>query len=254
MTVTINQEQRLFVIKSGSGYSCFGFDNCFRNAVQMAEKMNALTSVNGGVRYLAPTEDMLGTLTCYEAYQQLIAAFANHPASKATWFTPGTPRKVQSILERAYKDESGSILRIFTGDTQTGRDWCNEYDVIGHIGRSNGSTKVPLLIERLYSPSRGYSKAHGGAAILTDCILRIIDVESCVELYRAANYQMPEFDIEIDHGDKKLPFKVKRDKATQAAYATQEAAGEYIAFMQGFRVSRPYRTQAEYNAEMQEAA
>lgn len=257
--IKLNPEQRLYVLPCGDGYTCFGFDNCYRDAVAMAERMNALKSVNNGLEYLAPTADMIGTIECYEAYQELVQCFARHPVSKRTWFTPGTPTKVKTILESAIASgrsiwKAGSILRLFLGDQETGRDWCGEWDVVGYIGRSTGSKKVPLLIEPLYSPHGDLSGAEGGGAISTDCILRIIEVNTGNELYRHPKYQLPVFSIHAVEADKTHPIKVKRDNQEQAAFSSHEAAGEYIAFMQGCRVSRPYRTRAEYLEEMREAA
>jgi hypothetical protein len=37
-------------------------------------------------------------------------------------------------------------IRLFYGDTQTGQSWFDEHDVVGRIGRSTGSIKVPLLV------------------------------------------------------------------------------------------------------------
>lgn len=39
------------------------------------------------------------------------------------------------------------MVRIWLGDTQTGRAWAEENDVIGTIGRSTGTMEVPLLVE-----------------------------------------------------------------------------------------------------------
>jgi hypothetical protein len=257
--IKLNAEQRLYVLRCGDGYTCFGFDNCYRDAVAMAERMNALKSVNNGLEYIAPTADMIGTIECYEAYQALGQQFAKHPASKRTWFTPGTPTKVQSMLENARKNRSdnrnqGTILRLFLGDPETGRDWCEEWDVVGFIGRSTGSQKVPLLIEPLWSSYGDLESAEGGGAISTDGILRIIEFNTGNELYRHPKYQLPAFTIHAVEADKTHPIKVKRDNQEQAAFATHEAAGEFMAFMQGYRVSRPFRTRAEYLDEMREAA
>lgn len=99
MEIKINLEQRLYVIPFTGGITYFGFDNCYRDAVAMAEKMNALKSVSKGLEYIAPTPEMIGTIDCYEAYQHLLGHFSKHQASKQTWYTPGTPAKVRSILK-----------------------------------------------------------------------------------------------------------------------------------------------------------
>lgn len=42
---------------------------------------------------------------------------------------------------------SGRRMRFHWGDTDTGKDWGDRYDVMGTIGRSAGPVKVPLLIQ-----------------------------------------------------------------------------------------------------------
>ncbi len=258
MNITINKERRLYVIGTGGGYSCFGFDNCYRDAVAMASQMNALRSVNNGLEYVAPTFAEIGTMACYEAYQQLLSHFARHPASKKTWFIPGTDSRVKTILEDARKDATrnanhASILRLFFGDTETGRDSCEEYDTVGFIGRSNGTMKVPLLIEPLRSDCGDLASADGGGQISTDGILRIIEVNTGIELYRHPKHQLPDFELHVNEATQANPIEVRREGQTQARFPGHEDAGEYMAFLQGYRVVRPFRSVTEYNREMREA-
>ncbi|ABD72009.1 conserved hypothetical protein (plasmid) [Rhodoferax ferrireducens T118] len=259
MNITINKERRLYVIGTGGGFSCFGFDNCYRDAVAMASQMNALRSVNNGLEYVAPTIDEIGTMACYEAYEHLASHFAKHPASKKTWFIPGTASRVKTILEDARKDaycnaNRASILRLFFGDTETGRDSCEENDTVGFIGRSTGTMKVPLLIEPLRSDRGDLSSADGGGQILTNCILRIIEVNTGIELYRHPKYQLPAFTVHVNEAAQAYPIEVGREGQTQARFPGHDEAGEYMAFLQGYRAVRPFRSVTEYNREMREAA
>ena len=245
----------MFVISNGGGVSCFGFDNCYRDAVAMAERMNALKSVNNGVEFVAPTTDMIGTIVCYEAYQGLLGHFATHPVSKRTWYTPGTPQKVKSILEDAMKDKS-TVLRVFYGDHETGRDWGEENDTIGYIGRSTGCMKIPLLLEPLRDGS-DLGRACGGGALLDACIVRIINWNTGEEVYRTKNYQFPVYSITEAAAElavKGYTTSALRDGQCHANFKRHEEALEYVAFMQGFRIARHFRTRAEYNDEMRQAA
>ena len=249
--ITINKEQRLFVISSGAGTSCFGFDNCLRDSQAMASAM----------KMIPPSAGLLGTLEGYEAYQQLLRQFAQHPATKATWFTPGTPDKVKQVLAAANKSfnqygTNGTIVRIFLGDQVTGRDWCEENDVVGYVGRTSGTMKVPILLEPLIL-HKSLCAAQCGDAIPTNCILRIIDVVAGAELYRAAHYQLPTFEIVRDDSDTTHPFKVKRDGRDGTVCAgckTYEEACRFVAFAMGTRPAHAYRNQSEYWDEMREAA
>jgi len=56
-------------------------------------------------------------------------------------------------------------VRVHYGDTDTGRDWMDRYDVKGTIGRSTGRVKIPLLIANV--------RSRGGPGILDHCIVKI---------------------------------------------------------------------------------
>ena len=85
-----------------------------------------------------------------------------------TSYHQNAPDAVIRVLENAMR--TNKRIRVFYGDTETGRDWMEIYDTIGTIGRSCGQNKIPLLIKN--------SRSYGGCAILTDCIVKItIDKE-----------------------------------------------------------------------------
>ena len=242
-TISINNEQRLFVIPCGGGFSCLGFDNCYRDAVAMAQMM----------KVEPPDALSIGTMACYNAYLELGSAFSKHAASKQTWFTPGTPEQVRRILNRAivsYQESgrAGQLLRIFTGDTLTGRDSCEEWDTVGFIGRSAGYKKTPLLLEPLVDFDGSIKCANDGSGLLTDRILRIIEVNSRKELYRAANYQLPEFTIAKSGSEMELPFMVARDGQGQARFVSHGEACEYIAFMTGALPAKGFQTVQEFES------
>jgi len=54
-------------------------------------------------------------------------------------------------------------IRLWYGEN--GRCWNDEYDTIGHVGRSTGNQKIPLLIHN--------SRSLGGGGILDHRIVRI---------------------------------------------------------------------------------
>lgn len=107
--------------------------------------------------------------------------------SNGTAFHAETPDKVMRILERLRY--AGYRVRLYYGDTETGRDWGETNDVTGTIGRSCGEYQVPLLIQR--------KDSLGGGAILTHCIVRIeystkADRERYGSLYKHPNYHKSE--------------------------------------------------------------
>lgn len=60
--VTINEEQRLYVIPCGKGYTCLGFDVCERRTVHLAREMAAKG-------HTIPGPAHVGTLARYEQYR-----------------------------------------------------------------------------------------------------------------------------------------------------------------------------------------
>lgn len=113
------------------------------------------------------------------------------------------------------------------GQRLTGRDWMEETDVVGRIGRSTGSQKVPLLI----GPGE-----RCGAAILTDSIVRLMDAHGS-ELYRHPNYQAPNLTLspEIDEEMRKSGYRwgASRDGSLGARSPNVYSAAEYVEFMVG---------------------
>ncbi|KKM28205.1 hypothetical protein LCGC14_1567040 [marine sediment metagenome] len=73
-------------------------------------------------------------------------------------------------------------VRFYWGDVKTGRDWGDDCDVKGRIGRSSGSVKIPIL---LYN-----SRSTGGGAILDHCIVKITKTNGGYVLYEHPNYHI----------------------------------------------------------------
>lgn len=217
MNVTINNEQKIFVIKAAGGYSCFGFDNCFREAKALAERL--------GVKNLEPSPEKIGQLEQYEDYLQLLSLLRDSGRDLGTWFDPRTAEPVRRILENARVQERK--LRIFLGDRETGNDWMEEHDVLGHIGRSTGYLKVPLIIEKRNS--------NGGPAILDASIVRIIDATTKREMYRHPTYRLAKLEL-APSSDPKMPYQATADGEIHARFKTLAKAQSWVAFMQGTRM------------------
>lgn len=218
MNITINHEQKLFVIPCGDGYSCRGFFEVFKDLKALAQKL--------GEAIVGHVEDaQIGTLEQYNQYRAAIGKIGNKDLG--TWFNFDTPAKVRSILERYRK--SGEKIRIFYGDTNTGCDWLEENDVVGTVGRSTGKMKIPLLIA---------DGEYGGPGILDACIVRMIDVASRRELYRHPAYHQPELAIvakpEPERSGKFVyTHDVQAGGKLQASFTSYGKAAAYVAFMTG---------------------
>lgn len=224
--VTINAEQRLFVIREGGGYSCYGFDNCRASCEQLSAILK---------RPDLNKPELIGTLEDYANHRQLQSLFCRSPLSQNTYFDPGTDAAVKRVLEEAR--EQRYTVRLHLGDTKTGQAWNDEWDVIGQIGRSMGPMRSPLLVRK---------GDDGGGAILTSCILRIqriksgslYDPRNSVDLYVHPLYTPPEFrwkrETDKDMLAKGYVAKVYNAKNVNVAnFKTEEGAVQYIDFMRG---------------------
>lgn len=88
-----------------------------------------------------------------------------------------TPSKVCTILNDCYN--SGSLIKVYLGDTVTGKAWNEENDIIGTVGRTTGIYKVPLLV----APGEC-----GAPSLLDHCIVAIKDVMTGEYLYTHATF------------------------------------------------------------------
>ena len=127
---------------------------------------------------------------------------------------------------------SGRRVRIWYGDTETGRSWNEEYEVTGTIGRSNGKIAIPILIKN----SRSY-----GGALLDDRIIRIDDIKEKRTIYKADNFHVEDMIVYEIFGDANYKYRVAKlsedsgEWEVQANFKTEQQAHNYVAFMRGER-------------------
>lgn len=211
--VTLNTQQQLYVIATGCGYSCLGFDNARDHANQIAKRLGRADLM------FTPSEH--ATLAGYAKYENAVLAWSRSALSKQTYFDPGTDPKVATVLES--RRRAGDKVRLVLGDTRTGASWLDEHDVVGKIGRSCGGLKVPLLI------ADGES---GGGVILTACMLNIIDWKSGRSLYRHPDYREPDLSLQPSDSPER-PWSVVHLDQVIARFKNMGKACAYIAFMRG---------------------
>ena len=157
--ITLNPEQRLYVIATEGGLTCFGFDNARDHARQIAQRLDRPD--------LMPTAGDAASLTGYEKYLAAVRAWGESARGHGTYFDPGTDPRLARVLETCRRD--GRKVRLVLGDTGTGASWLDEFDVVGTVGRSTGLLKVPLLVE----PGEA-----AGTAILCAHVLAMMDWRS----------------------------------------------------------------------------
>jgi len=128
-----------------------------------------------------------------------------------------TPQGVINILENT----KGRRIRVFLGDTTTGRGWCEQHYTMGYIGRSTGRHRIPLLVHN--------TNSLGGSGLLDNCIVKITIDKKTV-------YQHPEYHIgKLDIKEGTDSFMVMRDGEVMLRCNSGELAQKYIAFFRGER-------------------
>ena len=137
-----------------------------------------------------------------------------------------TPSRVAALLNNL--SVSRQRVRLVYGDATTGKDWLEEYDVIGTVGRSTGTKQIPLLIKS--------SRSTGGGSILDHRILKIVDVKSKRVLYQHEKYIAPKFEM----GFLAITgqYSVTVEGKVQANFKTEKQAQNYINFMLCKRMSK----------------
>jgi hypothetical protein len=223
-SITLDNEQRRFVVANGGGVSCLGFDVVFAQASELAKRL-----ASRGLQVTAPEKADIGTLGQYRAYQALFAQYRQvHDIT--TWFDGRTPPAVRAGLEQLRK--SRHRARVFYGDTRTGRAWLEENDVIGRIGRSAGPMKVPLLVAK---------GEEGGMAVLTHCIVRLVDITTGKDLFRHRDFHLGKL-VLVDAADYDKPLGYtcavksmdeKGELELVANFTTEQEAHRWLAFMAG---------------------
>ena len=89
--ITLNPEQRLYVIATEGGVTCFGFDNARDHARQIAQRLDRPD--------LIPTADDAASLPGYEKYLAAVRAWGESAQGHGTYFDPGTDPRLAKVLE-----------------------------------------------------------------------------------------------------------------------------------------------------------
>jgi hypothetical protein len=219
--ITINEEQKLYVIPCGDGYTTAGFQYVADQVTQM------LPFVPGAV---APGPEHFGTLAMYQFYRDLIKYISDNRINLPTWYSIHTDEKVKTVLDRLIQGKG--IVRIWYGNTDPekpgyGRPWPEENDVYGRIGRSSGIFKIPLLV---------VPGDHGGGGVLDRFVIRIM-TNTGMELYRHPSYWERDYEIKpCDVNGLKAAVHIDGSGDPHARFKNKEAAARWVGFMKGERM------------------
>ncbi len=119
----------------------------------------------------------------HKSTYQLIEDGSNLPIA----YHAETNSKVIEALEFARKTRTR--IKVYLGDTATGRDWNEENDTFGYVGLSKGrEARYPILVCK--------KSSYGGGSLLDHCIVKIRESKGSKVIYKAANYIAPIMHIE----------------------------------------------------------
>ena len=159
-----------------------------------------------------------------------------------TWFTYG--RNIQNEGWKYRENEklwsvlsslihSGRRVRIWYGDIETGRSWCDEFEITGRIGRSAGRISFPIMVNN--------SRSCGGMALIDDRIIRIDVIKEKRTLYKLDNFHVEDMKVYEIFGNANYKYQVAKlsedsgEGEVQASFKTEQQAHNYVAFMRGER-------------------
>lgn len=136
MEISVNNDQGLFVLNFDGGCTTMGFDKVFKTLAKIVQHLGLSMPVR---------EEEKGTLSQYALYREAIDAYTAAHLNE-TWHHPDALPAVCKVIDRCLNN--GTRVRLFYGDTETGRDWGEENDVLGTIGRTTGPLKTPILVPK----------------------------------------------------------------------------------------------------------
>lgn len=134
-----------------------------------------------------------------------------------------------------YTIRSGRRVRIFYGH-DNGKDWHEEYAVLGRISKSRGSrysAGIPILIHN--------ARSMGGGAILDHCIVKLVDCATKRVLYQHPNYDGGVFEIhDVSEDLKAMGYMqgVSIDGTNHANFKKPGQAERWVAYMKGERMAK----------------
>lgn len=139
---------------------------------------------------------------------------------EGTAFDKSTPEGVIKVLLNFI--HSNKRIRVFLGDTKTGRDRCEEFDTMGYVRRSGGRVPVPILLNNC--------KSMYGSPLLTSSIVRI--TVDKVDVYRHPKYHIGKVELKPSPFSS-VPYGVFIDGSNHANFKTAEQARKWAQFIQG---------------------
>ena len=108
----------------------------------------------------------------------------NYKVFNGVYYSAETTDDIILLLDKLRREGTRVRFRCYWGNAETGEDWNEVYDVVGTIGLSTGTIKIPLLIHN--------QRSLGGSGILTYCIVKIETSKGKRLIYQHPNYHLKE--------------------------------------------------------------
>ncbi len=134
-------------------------------------------------------------------------------------FHANTIQPIKDALQRL--NGNRARVRLFYGDTVTGRSWMDEWMVMGHVGNTTGD-RSPILVHN--------SRSLGGGALLDHCIIGIRSKGGWI--YKHPLFHTPEMTTDG------LKVFVDQHKGYTRGFKTVEARDRWLQWMRGERVGK----------------
>lgn len=147
--------------------------------------------------------------------------FEEHPLF---WEHPEIDDKLKLQLEFLYR--AHIRVRIYYGDTVSGRDWNEEWMNFGYICRSTGTEKIPILVCN--------SRSIGGPAVLTNCIVKLAYASGGQVVWAHPKYFCNPHMIQPS-AEPGYAEEVIRDNEVVARFSKPGQAAMWVDFMEGRR-------------------
>ena len=142
-----------------------------------------------------------------------------------TTYNDKTPLELVNAIETARI--SGKRVRLFLGNQETGQVWHESYSVYGTIGRSTGTSKIPLMIAN--------SRSSGGSGLLDDRILAVQYLDSMRFAYKHPLFEIPRYIMVTEDLPEGYTVGVNCDGERLANFRTEKQAARWVDFMTGKR-------------------
>lgn len=151
----------------------------------------------------------------------------NYKVINGTSYDERTPDQIIRVMESARANRTR--LHISLGETSgpnIGRDWLDEFETYGYVGRSTGPIKVPLIVAN--------TRSLGGGPILDHCIVRIRLSVGGQVLYQHPSYHQGTMETRLKAEPEKLPdgrvltVDVFRDGELHASFESMNKARRWV--------------------------